>query len=392
MSAAAPRGIAIVSGILFWYPLAGVTYQFLHYLLGLRRLGFQVFYIEDSGRWLYDPVRREMTTDARANVARVEPVLRAHGLADAWAYRGAYPGGECFGLSYERVQQLYRDADVFLNVTGAQELHEEHLRIKRRLYIETDPFGSQVKLQQGDEQLRSVVDAHDTWFTFGENIGRADCLAPVDRAWLPTRQPVLLDMWSTPATSGTRSDRYRTISTWHNDGKTVSFGGEVYHWTKDREFLKLLDLPARHPHQQFELASDADASARAQLQAHGFHASDGLSVSSDLAHYRAFITDSRAELTVARDQYVRPNTGWFSDRSACYLAAGRPVITQQTGFDRHLPVGKGLFAFRTLDDIAAAIDSIEGDYAAHCEAAREIAREHFAADRVLTHLLARAGL
>jgi hypothetical protein len=386
MTAAAPRGIAIVSGILFWYPLAGVTYQFLHYLIGLRRLGFQVFYIEDSGRWLYDPAKRAITGDPRTNIARIEHALRAHGFADAWAFRGAYPGGECFGMPYERVRQLYRDADVLLNVTGAQELREEHMQIKRRLYIETDPFALQVKLHQGDSLLRANLDAHDTCFTFGEKIGHTDCLAPVDRTWLPTRQPVALDLWTTPSASVTRSARYRTITTWHNEGKTVSFQGETYHWTKDREFLALQDLPARRPQQQFELASDPDASSRAHLQAHGFAVSDALSISGDLPSYRAFIADSRAELTVARDQSVRPNTGWFSDRSACYLAAGRPVITQHTGFDQHIPVGQGLFAFRSLDDIAAAIDSIESDYALHSAAARELAHEYFAADKVLTQL------
>jgi hypothetical protein len=391
MSPAAPRGIALVSGILFWYPLAGVTYQFLHYLLGLQRLGYRVFYVEDSARWVYDPLLRTMTPDPRANIARVEPVLRAHGLADCWAFRGAYPGGACYGMSHARVLQLYRDADVFLNVTGSQELRDEHMTLRRRLYIETDPFGSQVKLAQGDAALRRVVDAHHAWFTFGENIGQADCAAPVDRQWLPTRQPVLLDLW-TPQPSAAGSARYRTISTWHNDGKDVRHRGEVYHWTKDREFLQLVDLPAQRPNVQIELASDADPASRAHMQTHGFVMSDALGVSGAVAQYHAFIAGARAELTVARDQYTRPNTGWFSDRSACFLAAARPVITQHTGFDQHIPVGRGLFAFRNAAEAAVAIDAIESDYAAHSAAALELARAYFAADKVLTHLLERAGL
>jgi len=387
---AATRGIAIVSGILFWYPLAGVSFQFLHYLIGLRALGFRVFYIEDSARWVYDPEKRQMTPDPRANIARVEPLLRAHGFADAWAFRGAYPGGECFGMTHAQLQALYRDAEMLLNVTGAQELRDEHMQIKRRLYIESDPFGSQVKLAQGDSRLRNVVDAHDTWFTFGENIGQPECLAPVDRAWLPTRQPIAVDLW-TPQPSAADA-RYRTITTWHNDGKDVTYRGEVYHWTKDREFRKIAGIAAQRPKQRFELASDADASSRAELAAYGFEHCDALSVSADHDHYRAFIESSRAELTVARDQYVRPNTGWFSDRSACYLAAGRPVITQHTGFDKHIPTGRGLFAYRTPDEIAAAIDTIESDYPTHSEAARELAIEYFATEKVLSQLLARAGL
>jgi hypothetical protein len=380
----------IVSGILFWYPLAGVTYQFLHYLLGLRALGFRVVYIEDSGRWVYDPARREITHDPSGNIARVEPLLRAHGFGDAWAYRGAYPGGACFGMTHAQIQALYREADVLLNVTGAQELRDEHMQPRRRLYIETDPFGSQVKLSQGDARLRAVVDAHDTWFTFGENVGTPECLAPVDRPWLPTRQPIVLDLWTMQPSEA--SGRYRTLTTWHNDGKEVSYGGELYHWTKDREFLKIAPIAVERPAQRFELASDADAHSRAQLQAHGFELSDALSISSDAERYRAFIAGSRAELTVARDQYTRPNTGWFSDRSACYLAASRPVITQHTGFDQHIPVGRGLFSYRTLEEIATAIDTIESDYEGHCRAARELAREYFAADKVLSQLFAKAQL
>lgn len=390
MSAAAARGTVLVSGILFWYPLAGVTYQFLHYMLGLRALGFRVFYVEDSARWVYDPQRRELTPDPRANIARVEPLLRAHGFGDAWVFCGAYPGGECFGMTREQLQQLYRTADLLLNVTGAQELRDEHMQLKRRVYVETDPFGTQVKLAQGDARLRGVVDAHDTWFTFGENIGQPDCLAPIDREWLPTRQPVALDLWTMQPEA--TDARYRTITTWHNDGKDVRYRGELYHWTKDREFRKLFGLPALRPAQRFELASDADERSAAELRAQGFELSDALTISSDHAQYRTYIAGSRAELTVARDQYVRPNTGWFSDRSACYLAAGRPVITQQTGFDKHIPCGRGLFSFRTVDEICAAIDAIESSYPAHCQAARELAREYFAADKVLTQLLARAHL
>ena len=161
------RGKLIVSGILFWYPLAGVTYQFLHYLIGLRQLGWDVYYVEDSARWLYDPVARTTTADATGNLARVAPALAAHGFEGKWGFRGAYPGGRCYGLDEHQIRQLYREADVLLNVTGAQELREEHLQIPRRLYVESDPFGSQVKLYNGDAELRAQLDAHDTWFTFG---------------------------------------------------------------------------------------------------------------------------------------------------------------------------------------------------------------------------------
>jgi hypothetical protein len=385
------RGKALVSGILFWYPLAGVTYQFLHYLIGLRQLGWDVYYVEDSGRWVYDPVARNITGDATHNVTQVQRALEAHGFAGKWAFRGAYPGGSCFGMSERQILDLYRDAEVLLNVTGAQEIRDEHRVIKRRIYVESDPFALQVKLANGDAAVREMLDAHDAWFTFGENVGADDCSVPTDRLWRATRQPVAVELWA-PESIGQPAESYNTVTTWHNEGKDVVYRGERYYWTKDREFTKYLGLAAARPKQRFELATDADAQNRAMLEASGFSVAEAVSISADPAKYRDYIRGARAEFTVARDQYVRPHTGWFSDRSACYLGAGRPVITEETGFGKTLPTGKGLFAFRTLDDVLAAVDAIERDYAGHCRAALEIAREYFAADRVVGRLMNEAGL
>src|SRR5215211_5492129 len=192
----ASKGKIIVTGILFWYPLAGVTYQFLHYLIGLRQLGFDPYYIEDSGRWVYDPGVNELSPDASQNIAAVLPVLEAHGFADRWAFRGNYPDGQCYGMSEEQILRLYREADAILNVTGAQELREEHLVCPRRIYIESDPFSAQVRAAKGDRGMIATLQAHDTLFSFGENLGAADCDVPVDGfRWRPTRQPVALDLW-----------------------------------------------------------------------------------------------------------------------------------------------------------------------------------------------------
>src|SRR5262249_46532938 len=234
----------IVFGILFWYPLAGVTYQFLHYLLGLRRLGYDPYYIEDSGRWVYDPRVNDLSPDAAGNVARVAPVLEAHGFAGHWAFRGHYPGGRCYGMTEPDIQRLYQEADAFLNVTGAQELREEHLACPRRIYVETDPVAAQIEVAQGQEKAIAMLARHDTHFSFGENLGAADCGVPVERfRWLPTRQPVVLDLWENAAAGN--GSPYTTIATWRNRGKDINYRGETYYWSKDREFLKFLDLPRR---------------------------------------------------------------------------------------------------------------------------------------------------
>jgi len=385
------KGKIIVFGILFWYPLAGVTYQFLHYLIGLRRLGYDVYYVEDSGRWVYNPSTYAFSPDASENVGAIAPVLEAHGFSGHWVFRGHYPDGKCYGMSKTELVQLYREADAFLNVTASQELREEHLAIPRRIYVESDPFAVQVKVAEGDAPTIAALDAHDTHFTFGENLGAPDCDLPVEHVnWLPTRQPVVVDLWDNPhpPAPGTA---FSTITTWRNKGKDLTFRGETYYWTKDREFLKYLDLPQRRS-SKFELAVVLDEPTERLLHEHGWGTVHSLPISSDVSAYRDYIQRSRGEFTVTKDQVVRPKTGWFSDRSCCYLAAGRPVITQETGFNKTLPTGRGLFGFSSMEDVLAAVDTIESDYEGNCRAAREIAAEYFAAEKVLGSLMKRAGL
>jgi hypothetical protein len=383
------KGKIIVFGILFWYPLAGVTFQFLHYLIGLRRLGYDVYYVEDSGRWIYDPHLNDLSPDATRNVETIVPILKRHGLGDRWVFRGVYDGGRCYGMSESALIDLYASAEAFLNVTGAQELREEHLRIPRRIYVESDPFASQVKVAKGDEGMIRTLAQHDVLFTFGESVGSTACDVPVERfKWLPTRQPVIMDLWKGATTGG---DRYTSITTWHNKGKNIEYRGDTWYWTKDREFEKFVDLPQQRS-ARFELAATVPPDVAQRLDKHGWAVRDSIELSRDTEAYTEYIRNSRGEFTVARDQYVRPRTGWFSDRSACYLATGRPVITQETGFNRHLPTGKGLFGFETMDDVLAAIDTIEADYAQNCRAAKEVAEEFFAAEKVLGSLMERARL
>ncbi|MBD2079354.1 hypothetical protein [Leptolyngbya sp. FACHB-17] len=386
------KGKIIVFGILFWYPLAGVTYQFLHYLIGLRRLGYDVYYVEDSERWLYNPRINDLTAEVTENISLIAPILKAYGFEDQWAFRD-YPKGDCYGMSEVQLLQLYRDADACLNVTGGQEIRDEQFACRRRIYVESDPVISQFKAAKGDSSMIAQLAAHDTHFSFGENLGNPDCGVPTEPfQWQPTRQPIVLSLWQHTCPAG---KAYTTIATWNNKGKDIVYQGETYYWRKARELEKFLTLPHQRP-LQFEIAAnvseDEKITVQKQLKQYGWHQRDAVQLSQNMQQYCTYIQTSRGEFTVAKDQYTRLRTGWFSDRSACYLAAGRPVITQETGFSKFLPAGKGLLSFETMEDILAALDEIEGDYAGNCLAAQDIAAEYFAAEKVLSSLLNRAGL
>ena len=379
----------IVSGILFWYPLVGVTFQFLHYLIGLRKLGYDPYYIEDSARWPYSPEIGDTAPDARSNIERIAPILQAHGFENRWAFRRRYEHGKCYGLTESQLAEVYAEAEILLNVTGAQELYDEHLQIPMRVYVETDPVESQIKVHTGNQHVIRTLQRYTHHFTFGENLGNPDCGLPVKLFhWRPTRQPVVLDLW--PPLPPRPGSRYNTIATWKNKGKDIEFNGDTYYWSKDREFEKFLDLPRARPI-GFELASNPDPASAARLLAHGWHLSDPVHISTDMNRYRDFIYSARGEFTVAKDQNIRLRSGWFSDRSACYLAAGRPVINQDTAFGVSLPTGLGLFAFSTMEDILTALDAIESDYEKHCRAAREIAEEYLAAEKVLANIMETIG-
>ena len=379
-------GTAIVFGLMFDLPYAGILMQFLHYMIGLRRLGWDVWYVEDSTSWPYDAVGRDAAADAAQSVRAVAPFLERHGFADRWIYRSAFAGG-CFGAGEPALERLYRGADVALNVTGAQEVREEHGSIPLLIYVQSDPFGMQVEAANGRTRARDQLAAHHRHFTFGELVGTPGCLVPdAGLKWHPTRQPVVMDLWD----GGRPGPSYTTVTTWHNSTKEVVWQGERYYWTKDREFLALKDVPALTS-VRLELALDELPPEADDLRRRGWSLVRRPGVVADPEAYRDYILGSRGEFTVARDQYVRPRTGWFSDRSACYLAAGKPVITQDTGFGAVLPEGEGLLGFRDAAGAAAALEAVEADYERHARAARGVAEEHFAAERVLRDLLGRAG-
>jgi hypothetical protein len=377
----------IVLGMMGRCPFAGQTWLYLNWLRGLDRLGHEVWYVEDDSVWPYDPELDSVTDECAYAVRHISNCLERIGLSDRWAFRFRGRDGACWGLSEARLRRLYRSSDVVLNVVGATDLGEDHLSAPFRVYVQTDPVTAELRLANGDQHTRLAFESHDVVVTYGENYGATDCRVPLNgMRYGKTRQPVDLGLW--PMAFDHHSQPFTTIGNYRQRGSDVSYDGELYRWSKHHEWERLIDLPTRTS-QPFELAMLPDDPAdRERLRTHGWRLRSPFPMSLDVfGAYPKFIRGSRGELTVAKDQNVRLRSGWFSERDACYLASGKPVIAQDTGFGAALPTGEGLFAFSDTDDALAAIEAVNSDYRRHCEAAREIAQQHFEARAVAERLL-----
>ena len=389
------RGRVVLLHFVGQMPLAGIAWQAINHLVGLEKLGYEAWYVEDHGANPYDPRISSVVMNCDYNVAYLRAAMERHGFAGRWAYWDAI-NDAYHGLTREAVGQLYAEADGLINLCGATRLRDEHLRCPVRIMIDTDPVFEQIKYAKADAAARSYLDAHTHFFTYGVNLGTEVCQVPLCGVpWRPTRPPVDLDLWPSAADSSEREEPpcFTTIATWENKGKNIEFDGTDYLWSKHVNFIIFLDLPRHRPQTCFQMAMlPPDEAVRHHVEAAGWSLVDPRPVSAGMAEYQSFIAGSRGEFTVAKDIYVRPNSGWFSDRAVCYLASGRPVVTMRTGFESHCPVGEGLFDYATHPEALAAIDAIASDYARHSRAARDVAGDCFGAGRVLAELLNDAGL
>jgi len=378
-------------------PYAGMAWQALQYVEGFRRLGHDVYYVEDTWDWPFNPEANAVTSDNRYTIEYIARLMEWCGMKDRWAYRAVEENGRVYGLSDAQFVSVFEQADVLVNVTASTELHEEHFKVPIRVYLQTDPGVREIKIARGDAATLDFVRAHTHFFNFAQNLGTPACGLPSGEfQYHATRQPIVLD-WFAPHVGTPRSQdvsspfRFTTVANWQQSGSDVEWNGELYTWSKHTEFLKFIDLPKRIGHPvELALACD-DPEAKRLLSSHGWQIVDALPLSMGILPYRDYICGSDGEFTVAKDQNVRLHTGWFSDRSASYLSAGKPVITQDTAFGTTLPTGEGLFAFNTLEEIVAAFEAVRADYARHSQAARAIAEEYFRAETVLAKLINQLG-
>jgi len=384
----------VVMGFMGSIPIAGVIWQHIHYIVGLQRLGHDVYYIEDSARLPYNPITFEVNEQFDYAAKLFARLASTFDFKNRWAFCARFiKENPTVGLSLNRIRRLYREADAILNVCGTQEFNDDLLRSNRILYVESDPGVEQIKIDLGVKPTIDYLKRHHALFTFGENVGTKRFRVPLHGfRWFPTRQPIVIDFWKSrvrpPSTAV-----FTSIANWSTSGlKDITWRGEKYLWSKSREFLRFVQAPKKSG-ETFELATNMkEPETREKFARNGWRLRSPNDLSVDYWSYRNYIRRSKGEFTVAKDQYVRLSTGWFSDRSACYLAAGRPVITQETGFTRHYGGDKGLLAFKSLGEAVEAVKMINTDYKKHSLAAGQIACEIFDAGKVLCALLKSAGV
>ncbi len=384
----------VVTGLLGQYAFGGVTWDYLQYLLGFRALGHDVWYLEDSGAWPYNPVLQTVGEDCTYNVDYLRGIMTEFGFGDRWIYRNG-ADGKFHGAGETAARDLIKNADLLVNVSSAGWLKDYDFGVKHQMFIDGDPMFCQVNLlAPGHADYAARVKAHDSHFTFGLNVGRPDCLAPeTGIRWKKTVQPIALEQWPVQTDAGgTMPDRFTTVMNWASYAP-IEWEGRRY-GQKDLEFGCFKQLP-KHTPQRLEMAMGQGIGSKRpteELRALGWIIHEASEALPDHRSYREFLRSSKAEWSVAKHGYVLARTGWFSCRTACYLALGRPAVVQETGWSEYIPSGEGLIAFSTLDEAVAGIADVNDHYAEHQAAARALAEQYFEAKKVCADLLAQAGI
>jgi hypothetical protein len=371
----------ILAGIIGRFPVGGVTWCALQYIAGFQQLGYDVFYLEDTGECGFDPIVNGLASDPSYAVRYIRRHLEPLGLREAWCYvdyRGRY-----HGRSQAEVAEVCAAADGLVNLSGGCWFARPEYDRLRKVFIDTDPgFTQRAIAETRDAWYRDFFASQDALFTFALNIAAPTCtILETPLRWQPTIQPVVLDFW--PVTPVAADAPWTTVLSWRIDNFGMSHG-------KGGEIFRMLDVPRRSGRRI--LLAVAGQAPLELLKARGWETTDAVTATLDADTYRRFVQGSRAELGFAKSMYVQTRSGWFSDRTQCYLASGRPAVVRDTGFGDVLPCGEGLLAFRDAASALAAMDEVEGDYDRHARRAREIAAAHFAAEKVLRSLLERAGL
>ncbi len=374
----------LLSGMIATYPYqGGATWAVLQYLLGLKQLGHRVIFVEAMHAESLNP--QGVPLDATPSARYFNSVMKEFGFDSDCSLMIAGTR-QTVGLSYERLHQVARSADVLINISGM--LVDEELTgdIPRRVYLDLDPAFNQLWHSSQAHDMRFA--GHTHFVTIGLAIGQPKCSVPTcGLSWITTVQPIVLAFW--PVAEPITHDALTTVGNWRSYGSITHQG--TFYGQKAHSLRRFITLPtltdekftlalAIHPGEQQDLAAIAE---------NGWRLLDPADVAHTPEHYQRFIQGSKAEFGIAKSGYVTSRCGWFSDRSLCYLASGRPVLAEEAGFSDFIPVGDGLFAFETMEEILVAIEELRADYTRHARAARDIAEALFDSNLVLSRLLDR---
>jgi hypothetical protein len=385
----------IIGGFIGLLPAGGVTWDYLQYPLGFHLMGHDVYYIEDTRLYPVYQAGENQWNDSSILVEKLSKIMNDFGLHNRWAYRDE-ASGKSFGLSESGIKDICSTADIFINISCSTFLRDEYLKIPIRILIDSDPMFTQIQyltLQSftpGKSGIREQVNAHNYLFTFGENIGSIECRIPdCGLNWLPTRQPICLQYWL-PTNKLNGIPNFSTVMNW-SSGKTLTYDNETW-GQKNIEFKKIVDLPELITDVNFSIIVNDSFALNSkehyeQISGKGWQILAAEKYAADYKMYRQTIYASTGEFSVAKETYVKSFSGWFSCRSACYLAAGKPVVAQDTGWSKFLDTGAGLLAFTNLEEAFSSVENILSDYNRHSMAARSIAEEYFDSDTVLTKML-----
>ncbi|MUG98011.1 glycosyltransferase family 1 protein [Scytonema sp. UIC 10036] len=363
------------------FPIGGNAWSDLQYLLGLRSLGHNVFYLEECGSesWVYNWESEQLTTELDYPTNYVKNCLEPLGFENQWIYRA---GDRSVGMEVDAFRDICSQADLMIVRGSPISLWREEYKLpKRRIYIDADPGFTQINIACGHRELINTIEHCDRLFTIGQRIGAGDCLIPtIGKHWLKTLPPVALSYW--PVTENDNSIHFSSIMQWHSYREVVYEG--VTYGNKDKEFLKFIDLP-QLTKQPFRIALSGGFPN--ELSQYGWEVLPGWIASFTPDSYQKFVQESRAEFGVAKQGYVATKGGWFSDRSVCYLASGKPVLVQDTGLRDWLPIGEGILTFCDQKEALKGTETINADCERHQYAARQLAEEYFNSDKVLSSLL-----
>jgi len=370
----------VISGYMIRHPMAGLHLADFHYLLGLSRLGHEIIYIEDSG-WpesCYNTIEQTYSSDPTFGLQSVRNLFAAFNV-DIPIYYVDVENEKTYGAELSVIEDHLRSCDVWINVGGVCTMPQFEL-CQRRVLVDMDPLFTQLGQFAG-----GPLDFYDVYFTYGTNIGKADCPIPTNGIdWHPLFPPVVPDVWQ--AAGGDSSARdLTTTASWTSYG-SIEWEGRSY-GQKDQEFLRFIDLP-QHCEQNLSLALSGEGEViREKFRSRGWTIIDAATVSNTLDSYMGFITNSAGEFSVAKNAYVATHSGWFSDRSVCYLAAGLPIVIQDTGVGDSVETGTGILTFSNLEEARDAILDLQNNYQQHSKRARELAYDVFSTDVTFPKML-----